>query len=243
MDYILQIVTANFTEVNRLINEDYICVSIVGKVYGEYYRTEDIQRIRSLNTFRHYWHIKAKDWYACNLLYRAILKKKGIERLKADLNDLAIKNDKSKIALCGYGVGDAFCYRHVLSDYLNANGVNVTEVGKIDSNTQKAYWKYNIYKDRGHDNLTDEFISETLKKCNWIFAKTAINNPHFYSIRKDFDDRILFLSLVKHIRYFGKDEIFQGVLYRVFYVGGYMYWSMPEDLTNENCDLINRKLI
>ena len=89
MNEIKQIVIANFTEVKKLINDGYVCVSIVGKVYGEYDRIEEIQRIRSLNTFRHWYHIKAKDWYACNILYRDILERKGIERLKADLNDLA----------------------------------------------------------------------------------------------------------------------------------------------------------
>nr|WP_321232378.1 hypothetical protein [uncultured Psychroserpens sp.] len=241
MNEITEIITAPFMETTRLLNNDYVCVSIIGKVYGEYERIEEIQRVTSLNTFRHYYHLKAKDYYACYLLYKDILERKGIERLKTDLINLAVTNNKSKIALLGYGIGDEFCYRHILSDFLTSNGVFTTELTKVDLNVQKAHWSYNIYKDRGHDNLTDEFVGKTLENCNWIFAKTMLKNPHWYTLRSDFGNNEVYLSIVRHIRYFGKDEIFQGILYRVFYVGSYKYWTMPEDLTNESCDLINRK--
>lgn len=243
MKEIKQIVTANFTEINRLLNEDYVCVSIIGKVYGEYDRIEEIQRITSLNTFRHYYHIKAEDWYACNILYRDILERKGIERLKTDLQNLVTKQNKSKIALLGYGIGNAFCYRCIISDYLNANGITVTEVGKFDLNLQKIYWKQDQYKLQGHFNLTDEFVGQILEKSEWIYAKTMPKNPHWYTLRKNFGNNDLFLHIVSHIRFFGKEEVFKGMLYRVFYWNGYFYWDHPYDILNENCDLINRKLI
>ncbi len=241
MEEVKQIVTTNFTEVNRLLNEDYVCVSVIGKVYGDYERKEEVQRITNLNIFRHHHHLKAKDYYACYLLYKDILEHKGIEKLKADLNNLLKVNNNSKIALLGYGIGNEFCYRHILNNFLNENGVYTTELAKVDLNAQKDYWSYNIYKEAGHNNLTDEFVSNTLKKCNWVFAKTMPENPHCYTLRVDLGNNEMFLSIVKHIRFFGKDEIFQGVLYRVFYVGSYMFWTMPCDLTNESCDLINRK--
>ncbi len=243
MEEIKQIVTANYTEINRLLNEDYVCASIIGKVYGDYERKEEVQRITNLNTFRHRYHLKAKDYYACYILYKAILERKGIERLKADLNSLLQTHDKSKIALLGYGIGDEFCYRHILNSFLNENGVFTTELTKVNLCVQKAYWSYNIYKEKGRDNLTGEFIEQTLDKCKWIFAKTMPENPHWYTLRSDFGNNEMFLSIINHIRYFGNDEIFQGVLYRVFYVGSYMFWTMPQDLTNESCDLINRKQI
>lgn len=243
MNQIKEIITAPLTELPRLLDNDYVCISIIGKVYGEYERIDEVQRITSLNTFRHYYHLKAKDYYACNLLYKDILKRKGIERLKTDLNNLAVVNNKSKIALLGYGIGDEFCYRHILSDFLNANEVFATELTKVDLNVQKAYWSNNIYKEFEHDNLSNELVQQVLEKCNWIFAKTMLKNPHWYTLRKDFNNDELFLSLVKHIRYFGNDEIFQGVLYRVYYVESYIFWTMPEDLTNEDCDLINRKQV
>ncbi|MCI2230245.1 hypothetical protein MC378_13790 [Polaribacter sp. MSW13] len=241
MEEIKQIVTANFTEVDKLLSEDYICVSIIGKVYGEYAR-EEIQRITSLNTFRHYYHKKAEDWYACNILYRDILKRKGIEKLKADLLNLVSKQNKSKIALLGYGKENEFCYRHILSDYLNANGMNVTEVENVDLTIQKEYWKQNQYKAQGHYNLTDEYVGQILEKSKWIFAKTmAKTNPHWYTLRKNFGNNEQFLHIVAHIRFYGIAEIFEGVLYRVFYYNGYKYWDHPCDILNEDCDLINRK--
>lgn len=237
------IVTADFSEVNKLLKENYICVSIIGKVYGDYDRKEDIQRITNLNTFRLYYHIKAKDWYACNILYRNILERKGIEKLKADLNNLAIVNNKTKIALLGYGKGNEFCFRHVLSDYLNIHGVHVSSTKNIDLGIQKDYWKQDQYKVQGHFNITDELVGKTLEKSEWIYAKTLPKNPHFYILRKDFGNNELFLKIVSHIRFYGKEEIFEGVLYRVFYYNGYRYWDHPCDALNEDCDLINRKPI
>lgn len=242
MEEIKQIVTATFREVDRLLKEDYVCVSIIGKVYGEYAR-EEIQRITSLNTFRHYYHIKAEDWYACNILYRGILNKKGIERLKADLLNLVSKQNKSKIALLGYGEKDDFCYRHILSDYLTVNGVSVSEVGKVDFNIQKAYWELDPYKERGHFNLSDEFVGQILEKSEWIYASTMPKNVHFYILRKNFGNKKQFLHIVSHIRFFGVPEVFESVLYRVFYYNGYKYWDHPCDILNEDCDLINRAII
>ena len=242
MEEIKQIVTATFREVDRLLKEDYVCVSIIGKVYGEYAR-EEIQRITSLNTFRHWFHIKAEDWFACNILYRDILNKKGIERLKADLLNLVAKQSKSKIALLGYGIGDAFCYRHILSDYLNSNGVIVSEVGNVDLSIQKEYWKQDPYKEAGHYNLTDEYVGQVLEKSEWIFASTMPLTPHNYTLRKNFGNNELFLHIVSHIRFYVKAEVFEGVLYRVFYYNGYKYWDHPFYTLNEDCDLINRAII
>lgn len=244
MKEVRDIITTDFTKIEELLSKDYLCVSIIGKVYGEYTGIEKIQRITSLNTFRHYYHIKAKDWYACNLLYRDILERKGIEKLKRDLINLAVSNNKSKIALLGYGKENDFCFRHILSDYLNTHGVIVTELERADLQIQQEYWRQDQYKLQGHFNLTDEFVGETLKKGEWIFAKTmAKKNPHFYILRKDFGNNELFLQIVSHIRFCGKAEIFEGVLYRVFYYNGYKYWDHPCDALNKNCDLINRKSI
>jgi hypothetical protein len=236
------IVTATFADVDMLLKKDFICVSIIGKVYGKYVR-EEIQRITNLNSFRHYYHIKAKDWHACNILYRDILERKGIEKLKTELSNLLIKHNKNKIALCGYGEGDEFCYRHILSDYLNSNGINVSEVRNIDLTIQQSYWMQDKYKEQGHFNVTDELVGKTLEKSEWVFAKTLPKNPHFYVLRKNFGDNDLFLKIVSHIRFYGKQEIYEGVLYRVFYYNGYRYWDHPCDVLNEDCNLINRKPI
>lgn len=243
MKEVKDIITADFTKVEELLSKDYLCVSIVGKVYGEYISIEEIKRIRSLNTFRHYYHIKAEDWYACNILYRDILSKKGIDRLKKDLINLAVSNNKSKIALLGYGKENDFCFRHILSDYLNTHSVIVTELEKADLQIQQEYWRQDQYKLQGHFDLTDEFVGKTLEAGKWIFAKTLPKNPHFYILRKNFGNNELFLQIVSHIRFYGKAEIFEGVLYRVFYYKGYKYWDHPCDALNDDCDLINRKAV
>jgi hypothetical protein len=239
----ITIVTAGFSEVSKLLEEDYICVSIIGKVYGDYDRKEEIQRITSLNTFRHYYHIKAKDWYACNILYRDILNRKGIEKLKTDFDNLVKTNTKTKIALCDNSTGDEFGFRHILRHFLLENGVEVSDTAKVDISIQKDYWKLDQYKLQGHFNLTDDLVGNILEKSEWIFAKTLPKNPHFYVLRKNFGNNELFLKIISHIRFYGKPEIFEGVLYRVFYYNGYRYWDHPCDLLNEDCDLINRKLI
>jgi len=236
------IITASFSNVADLLGKNYLCVSITGKVYGEYDRKEDIKRIVNLNTFRFYYHAKAKDYYACNFLYRDILERKGMEKLKAELNQLLIKHNKDKIALCGYGLDGEFCYRHILSNFLNENGISVSEFTKVDLSKQKEYWRRDVYKLQGHNNLKDEYVSEVLEKVDWIYAKTMPQTPHHYVLRKDFGDNSLFLNIVSHIRFYGKPEIFEGVLYRVFCHGAYKYWDHPCDALNEDVDLINRKL-
>jgi len=67
--------------------------------------------------------------------------------------------------------------------------------------------------------------------------------PHNYTLRKNFGNNEQFLHLVAHIRFFGKVEVYEGQLYRVFYLNTYKYWTMPQDITNEECDLINRATI
>jgi hypothetical protein len=243
MEEIQEIVTANFNDVNELLNKNYICVSVVGKVYGEYDGVNEIKRITNLNTFRHYYHIRAKDWYACNLLYRDILDKKGIDKLKEDLSKLTIDSSKTKIALCGYGKNSDFCFRHIIGDYLNSNGISVIDIHKNELSIQKSLWKRNLYKEQGHSNNNDKFVGKTLENSNWVFAKTLPKNPHFYILRKDFNNDKLFLELVSHIRFYGTDEIYEGVLYRVFYFKNYKYWDHPCDQKNSDVDLINRCLI
>lgn len=243
MKRIEEIRTANFTEVRTLLKENYICVSVIGKVYGDYDGKEEIQRIRSLNTFRHFYHLKAKDYHACYILYKEILEHKGIDRLKSDLIQLTRDNNKSKIAFCGYGRDDEFCYRYILSDFLQSNGVNVEIPKEIDLSYQKSLWNIDLYKSRGHYNLSNFVVGDLLEYCEWVFAKTMPKNPHYYTLRKTLEDDSLFLKLVSHIRYFGRIESYEGMAYRVFYFNNTQYWTMPQDITNEQCDLINKKYL
>lgn len=238
----LEIITSNFKEIERLLENDYIPISVVGKVYGNYKSKDKVERIRGLNTFRNYHNEKAGDYLACYLLYQDNLRRIGLDRITSTFIKLSNTHNKTKIALCGHGIGQNFCYRHILRDFLTSNSIPVANNEKIDMQLQKKLWRHDEYKLRGHYNLTDKFVGQTLEQCNWVFAKTMPSNPHSYTLRKDMKDDHLFLKLVSHIRYFGKMEIFEGVMYRVFYYNGYRYWEHPCDNKNEDVDLINRAI-
>lgn len=239
----LEIITSSFNEIERLIENDYIPISIVGKVYGNYKSKEMVERIRGLNTFRNYHNEKAGDYIACYLLYQDNLRRIGLDRVTSTFIKLSNTHNKTKIALCGHGIRQGFCYRHILREFLVDNNIPVTDNEKIDIQLQKELWRHDEYKLRGHYNLTNEFVGQTLEQCNWVFAKTMPNNPHTYTIRRDMGDDQLFLKIASHIRYFGELEIFEGVMYRVFYCNNYRYWEHPCDIKNEDVDLINRAIL
>ena len=239
----LEIITSSFKEIERLLENDYIPISVVGKVYGNYRSKDKVERIRGLNTFRNYHNERAGDYIACYLLYQDNLRRIGLDRITSTFIKLSKAHNKTKIALCGHGIEQDFCYRHILRDFLTSNNIPVVNNEKIDMHLQKELWRYDEYKSRGHYNLTDKFVGQTLEQCNWVFAKTMPNNPHTYTLRKDMEDNQLFLKLVSHIRYFGELEIFEGVMYRVFYYNNYKYWEHPCDIKNEDVDLINRAIL
>ncbi len=242
---VTDIITANFTQVEELLSKDYVCVSVVGKVYEEVKGKEQIERIRNLNTFRFYYHIRSKDYYACYHLYRDILERKGIKKLLEEIKELLYKYNKTKIALCDNSIGKEFGFRHILRSFLLENSISVTDIENVNLELQKEFWRQDTYKQAGHFNLTDDFVGQILEKQKWTFAKTLPQNPHFYLTRSKEDENKLnsdlFVKIVYHIRFFGQPEIYEGVFYRVFYYNAYKYWTMPQDLKNEDCNLINRQ--
>lgn len=238
-----KVVSAPLTELDRLLNEDYVCISVVGKIYGNYARKEEVERIVALGIYQLYYHIKAKDYLACFISYRHKLEKLGIDRIANSLNSHLQNHNKTKIALVGYGTGDEFCFRHILADFLSENGITVTELNNAQIRHQKALWEHDIYKKQKHFDLKDEFVQQILEKWKWINAKTAVNNPHEYTLRKDLNDDELYLKIVSHIRYYGTMNIYEGVVYRTLVLGNYQIWSMPQDIDHKDVDLLNRKLI
>ncbi|MBL7881223.1 MAG: hypothetical protein JNN23_15420 [Chryseobacterium gambrini] len=237
----LQVYTASFEEIEKLRNQDFVLVSVSGKVLGDIKHKEEVEPFRGFSTYRIRYHKQANDYLSCYLLYRQKLEKKGIKKILDQLKDLKLKHNKSKIVLLGYGNGNDFDYRHIFADFLKENNINVTEYSNpIDIRQQKELWKYDPYKEAGHDNLTDEYVGETLEQEKFIFAKTSPENPHHYTLRKDFGNDEKFLSIVRHIRFFGKLEEFGGMIFRCFYWGNYKYHTHPFDILDINTDLINR---
>lgn len=239
----IEMVTASFESLNSKPYEGYTLISLVGKVYGNFKNSDKIRKLVGFSIFRMYDNQRAGDFLACNLLYRKKMERKGAEKLFSDIRQFCIEENTTKAVLLGYGKGNEFCYRHIFADFLRANGISVKAETGIDQTIQQKYWSEDIYKLRGHYNLTDEFVGETLESMEWTFAKTMKNNPHFYSIREKFGNNFTFLQLVSHIRYFGDLVEFEEVIYRVWTYKNHSYWTMPSDLLNEDCNLINRKVV
>ncbi|WP_143884250.1 hypothetical protein [Chryseobacterium binzhouense] len=238
----LQIFTASFESLNTKSYEGYTLISVVGKVYGNFRSSEKIRKLVGFSIFRMYSNQKAGDFLACNILYRKKLEKKGIEKLLTNINQFCKEENNSKVVLLGYGEGREFCYRHIFADFLRGNQIAVKTEGYIDQSIQQKYWNDDIYKLRGHYNLTNQFVGKTLESMEWTFAKTMQNNPHFYCIREKFNDNFSFLQIVSHIRSFGTLVEFENIIYRVWTYKNHSYWTMPSDLLDEDVDLINRKI-
>lgn len=235
----LLIVTANFSQMEELREKGFIPVSVEGLAIAP--KQEGLEVLRGFSTYQMRYHRKAQDYISCYILYTKKLEKKGIKKIMQQLQELSKKQRTNKIALLGSGKSGGFCFRHIVSDFLQKNGIPVSEFkDEADMNTQKKFWNYDPYKEAGHHNLSDEFVGNTLEYCKWIFASTMASNPHHYTLRKDFGDDDLFLSVVKHIRYFGKFEEFGGMMFRCFYWKNYKYFTHPADLIDINTDLINK---
>ena len=71
----------------------------------------------------------------------------------------------------------------------------------------------------------------------WTFAKTMPDNPHEYTLRRDWepDD---FNWAVKYLRAHSKPFQFRGNTYQVFFYDGFRYWTMGAPV--EKTILINR---
>ncbi|WP_375191096.1 hypothetical protein [Chryseobacterium sp.] len=237
----LQVYTTSFDKIEELRNQDYVLVSVSGKVLGDIDYKDEVVPLRGFSTYRIRYHKQANDYLSCYLLYRQKLEKKGINKILEQLEDLKLKHNKSKIVLLGYGNGNEFDYRHIFAAFLQENNFNAPEYPKpIDMTIQRQLWKYDPYKEAGQDNLTDEYVGETLEQAKFIFAKTSPDNPHCYTLRKDFGNNEKFLSIVRHIRFFGELEEFGGMIFRCFYWKNYKYHTHPFDILDIDTDLINR---
>lgn len=81
-------------------------------------------------------------------------------------------------------------------------------------------------------------VLEELEAKSWHFAKTMPHNPHFYSLKKEWENPNEFLEAVQYIRENGVHKMFCGRKYTVLYHNGFRYWAM--DPLAEDTVLINR---
>lgn len=76
-------------------------------------------------------------------------------------------------------------------------------------------------------------ILKNIESQKWRYAKTMPENPHFYTLCKDWDDQDL-VDFVLYIRENGYTEKFKGQSYTYLNLNGYKYWTMgyPIDYAN-----------
>jgi hypothetical protein len=91
--------------------------------------------------------------------------------------------------------------------------------------------------DRPH-GWTDHDFEHFVQNHRWVFARTMVSNPHFYTLRRN-ALHSLFDDAVRYIRDLGWIEYFGGKPYKMLHHLTHKYWTMgaPLDITI----LINRK--
>jgi hypothetical protein len=84
-------------------------------------------------------------------------------------------------------------------------------------------------------------IRHLIESHPWRFAKTMPENPHFYTLRKQWASDSDFVMVVEAIRKYGEREMFRGWPYTVLVIDGWKYWTMGAPMPATI--LINRKAL
>jgi len=82
------------------------------------------------------------------------------------------------------------------------------------------------------NNKDFNYLSKILLNCEFRFAKSMPKFPHWYTLRKDWDNDSDFIKTVLLIRKYGYSERFCGKEYIYFYMNGYKYWTMGCPINN-----------
>ena len=234
----MKIELRSYEEMEKETDPNVLIVSVTGKVRGNYSFIDNYTYIKGLGTFRFYYHEKAKDYLACHYLYLSKLQKKGYNCIMNYFKEL--NPDGKRLVICDKAGVNEFSYRHIVADFLIKNGNKNIIVDSEELAFQKVIWQNDIYKAEGKPELSKAEVKLYLNGLNWVFAKTMPNNPHFYSIREKAEETT-FKKVVDYIRYFGDLNIYNEQVYRVLQIDDFIYWTMPSDIANYNCDLINKK--
>lgn len=83
-------------------------------------------------------------------------------------------------------------------------------------------------------------ISTLLLQQEWRFAKTMPENPHWYTLRKTWQDDADFVQAVQFIRHAGYRESYNNRWYTMLDINDMKYWTMGAPL--DKTVLINRKV-
>ncbi len=82
-------------------------------------------------------------------------------------------------------------------------------------------------------------VRRLLLAQRWIFARTMPENPHEYTLRREWESDADFVWVVEQIRAHGYDDIFQRRTYRALNIDGHKYWTRGAPVSKTI--LINRK--
>jgi len=242
----LDIVVSNAKDVNSLRSEGYVCISADGDKYS------GAICLSGVGGYRFRYDILAQDYQSATLGFQTLLLKKTESIYKLFKSKLL---DAQKIAFIGKG--EEYCFRFLLVGFFLDNivskmpGTHVNSVTyrshSLDSFSSIAYTnQYYHQAMRISDHFDLPEVIDKLSKCTWIFAKTMPQNPHEYTLRKNWggdNPRGDFLRVATYLRMFGEFEEFGGVMWRIKKIGDYKYWCCAFDYTNERVDLINRAKI
>lgn len=75
-------------------------------------------------------------------------------------------------------------------------------------------------------SMDREEAHHLLRNAKYTFAKTMPKNPHYYSVRTEWEDEAVFEDLVKFIRLNGHREKYGGRWYTCYVFDGWKYWTM-----------------
>lgn len=232
-----EIIGADFFDTPIKLGNGFDCISVVGKPVGRYEKYVPylvIPKITLSQPLKDMMY-KNKDYSEVFKKYIALLEKKKATILEE------IENCGDRICLMDDAYGErGFRLRYIFAYWLEQQGYELSSTLKSQVDSQYAMWHTDIYKDRGHHNLTNKFCKEYLESLNW---KTSRDGSHQYVMREWLDpaDWELFMQVGTHTRYFGDKCEFYGITYRQLQLGDYFYWTMGGDFLNTDISIINRK--
>src|SRR3990167_10813289 len=74
-------------------------------------------------------------------------------------------------------------------------------------------------------------VAKILTSIDYTFAKSMPKNPHWYTLKKNWEHKDLFEYIVDYIRGYGHIEFFSKKSYQKIYINEYKYWTMGSPIS------------
>ena len=231
-----EIVAESFFDTPSRLGNGYDCISVVGKPIGRYAHLIPyiiVLPISLPHSFNEMLY-RNKDYSEAFKSYIQILEKKKDKILSI------VDGCGDRICLMDNDYGEyGFRLRYVFAYWLSCQGYELDPYLQVMIDKYYHLWQVDMYKGRGHYDLTNEFCKEYLESLNW---KTSRDVSHQYVMREWLDpaDWDTFMQVGTHTRYFGDIIQYAGISYRQLQLGDYFYWTMGCDFLNTDISIINR---